>query len=138
MAPAQERADTHQQNERQEERAVDDIEEGGGDADALSSDDFAEHGEEGAPERGEGDAEDEPWKASVPVPPDGLGSPWDAGQAVERPRIALLPIGNVVRNARNRKHGDVPSDAREMLHNLLTGRAQDAVSRAIDDLLDSL
>jgi hypothetical protein len=89
-------------------------------------------------EGGDPDGEDEPWKASVPVPPDGLGSSWDDRPPDERPRIALLPIGNVVRSARNRKHGDVPSDAREMLRNLLTGRAQDAVSRAIDDLLDSL
>ena len=88
----------------------------------------------------ERDEPDEPWKQSVPAPPaeveSGYGSPEEEGEG--RPRLALLPIGNVVRGARNRNHEDVVSDAREMLDNLLSGRAQDAVSKAIDDLLDSL
>ena len=66
----------------------------------------------------------------------GYGSSEEEGEG--RPRLALLPIGNVVRGAHNRNHEDVVSDAREMLDNLLAGRAQDAVSKAIDDLLDSL
>lgn len=76
---------------------------------------------------------DEPWKASVPRPPMELAGDYD-----ERPRLALLPIGNAVRGAGSRNHPDVAGDAREMLSNLLAGRGQDAVSRAIDDLLDSL
>jgi hypothetical protein len=82
------------------------------------------------------DETDEPWKASVPAPP-----PEAAGgetQQDDEPRVALLPIGHVVRGARYRNHGDVPSDAREMLDNLLAGMGEDAVSRAIDDLLDSI
>ncbi|HEX6940780.1 MAG TPA: hypothetical protein VF158_15295 [Longimicrobiales bacterium] len=85
------------------------------------------------------DVEDEPWKASVPAPPpevergyaeDGDGTP---------PRFVLLPIGNVIRHARDRTHPDDPAgDAREMLQNLLNGRAQDAVAKAIDDLLRSI
>lgn len=88
----------------------------------------------------QGDEADEPWKQSVPAPPSevesGYGGPEDESSG--RPRLALLPIGNVVRGARNRNHEDVVSDAREMLDNLLSGRAKDAVSKAIDDLLDSL
>lgn len=76
---------------------------------------------------------DEPWKASVPRPPMETGGDYD-----ERPKLALLPIGNAVRGARQRNHPDVAGDAREMLSNLLAGRGQDAVSRAIDDLLGSL
>jgi hypothetical protein len=75
----------------------------------------------------------EPWRASVPAPPAEL-----AGDSEERPRLALLPIGNAVRGARHRNHEDVASDAREMLLNLLAGRGQDSVSKAIDDLLNSL
>lgn len=86
------------------------------------------------------DEPDEPWKQSVPAPPaeveSGYGRPEE--EEAGRPRLALLPIGNVVRGVRNRNHDDVVSDAREMLDNLLAGRAQDAVSKAIDDLLDSL
>jgi hypothetical protein len=45
----------------------------------------------------------------------------------------------VVRSARQRNHpGDVAGDAREMLENLLLGRARDAVSEAIEDLLRGL
>jgi hypothetical protein len=76
---------------------------------------------------------EEPWRASVPVPPGESD-----GDYARRPRLALLPIGNAVRGARHRNHSDVAADAREMLSNLLAGRGQDAVSKAIDDLLGSL
>ena len=79
------------------------------------------------------DEPEEPWKASVPRPPIELGGEYD-----DRPRLALLPIGNAVRGARHRNHPDVAGDAREMLDNLLAGRSYDAVSRAIDDLLRSI
>jgi hypothetical protein len=76
---------------------------------------------------------EEPWKVSVPQPPSEVGGDYE-----ERPRLALLPIGNAVRGASHRNHPDVVGDAREMLNNLLAGRSQDAVSRAIDDLLRGL
>jgi hypothetical protein len=79
------------------------------------------------------DGPDEPWRASVPRPPADF-----AVDHEERPRMALLPIGNAVRGASHRNHTDVAGDAREMLLNLLAGRGQDAVSRAIDDLLRSI
>lgn len=79
---------------------------------------------------------DEPWKASVPTPPMELDG---AGADDEEPRLALLPIGNVVRSVRDRRHLDeVEVDVWEMLDNLLHGRAQDAAAKAIDDLLRSL
>lgn len=83
----------------------------------------------------EGEA-DEPWKSSVPEPPPGIES--GSGGDPDSPRLALLPLGNVVRPAKNRRHSDIASDAREMLDNLLTGLGRDAMSRAIDDLLDSI
>ncbi|HET9982494.1 MAG TPA: hypothetical protein VFQ38_02860 [Longimicrobiales bacterium] len=84
----------------------------------------------------EDDEPDEPWKASVPTPPMELEASADDD---EEPRLALLPIGNVVRTVHDRRHPDeVEVDVWEMLDNLLHGRAQDATSKAIDDLLDSL
>jgi hypothetical protein len=90
-----------------------------------------------AREEDEDDA-DAPWKSSVPAPPFEVESSYREERDDQKPRIALLPIGNVVRTARNRHYEDVVSDAREMLENLLAGRGHDAVSRAIDDLLDSI
>lgn len=86
------------------------------------------------------DGPDEPWKASVPAAPDFGAEPWADGEQDEdgQPRLALLPIGNAVRGARDRRHEDVVGDAREMLENLLAGRSRDAVDKAIDDLLSSL
>lgn len=83
--------------------------------------------EESAPESAE------PWKASIPPVPPGIDSAEEPADAA--PRLVLLPIGNVVRSASNRSHEDLTDDAREMLENLLSGRGQDAVSKAIDDLL---
>jgi hypothetical protein len=85
---------------------------------------------------------DEPWRASLPAAPE-LGESWSEAAdeeepGDEQPRLALLPIGNAVRGARDRHHEDVVGDAREMLENLLAGRGRDAVHKAIDDLLDSL
>lgn len=86
--------------------------------------------------------DDEPWKASVPQPPTELSGgddPFDQELDPDSPRVVLLPIGNVVRNVRDRHHPNNPAfDAREMLDNLLAGAGQDAVSKAIDDLLKSI
>jgi hypothetical protein len=84
---------------------------------------------------------DEPWRSSVPAPPPDIGLSYDGAAEAgddDRPRLALLPIGNVVRGARERRHPDVVGDAREMLDNLVNGRARDAVNKVIDDLLDSI
>lgn len=87
----------------------------------------------------EEDAEDEPWKASVPSPPPEIAQGYGDGPEGSTPRVVLLPIGHVIRAARDRNHPDDPSgDAREMLGNLLDGRARDAVAKAIEDLLRSI
>jgi len=87
----------------------------------------------------------EPWRASVPEVPD-FDSTYDEADDSDdseeddgRPRVALLPIGNVVRDARERHHpDDMARDLRDMLVNLIEGRSRDAVAKAIDDLLNSL
>jgi hypothetical protein len=87
------------------------------------------------------DVEDpEPWRASVPAPPAEVdGSAGSAARAEGQPQFALLPIGNVIRPAGDRRHpDDVAHDAREMLDTLLAGGGRDAVSKAIDDLLRSI
>jgi hypothetical protein len=97
---------------------------------------------DGSVELDEGGEPEEPWRASIPAPPpeveSGYGANASEGSDDGRARLALLPIGNVIRGSRHRNHTDVAGDAREMLDNLISGRAQDAVTRAIDDLLDSI
>jgi hypothetical protein len=83
----------------------------------------------------------EPWRASVPTLPEGIETvaerPTDSEDG--QPKLALLPIGNVVRGKDDRRHPEsVVADAREMLDNLVRGQAQDAVRKAIDDLLRSI
>jgi hypothetical protein len=89
------------------------------------------------PRREEEEDANEPWRASVPQPPQ-IGESWDENADDVQPKLALLPIGNAVRGAKDRHHPEVAGDVREMLDNLLTGRGRDAVSKAIDDLLNSL
>ena len=96
--------------------------------------------EEAGPESSE-----EPWKSSVPAPPPEVegeysGSSRPAGDGEdEDPRFALLPIGNVVRPAEDRHHPEeLTHDVKEMLDNLLAGGGEDAVQKAIEDLLNSI
>lgn len=105
-------------------------------------------------QEGEEDGEHvEAWRESVPEVPtfssdftphdidDVADEDGDADDADDddHPRVALLPIGNVVRNSRERHHPeDMARDLRDMLVNLIEGKANDAVSKAIDDLLNSL
>ncbi|MDX1673593.1 MAG: hypothetical protein R3314_02230 [Longimicrobiales bacterium] len=87
-------------------------------------------------------SEEEPWKSSVPTPPSEIESGYGGGSSEddeEGPRFALLPIGNVVRPASDRHHPEeLAHDVKEMLDNLLSGGAEDAVQKAIEDLLNSI
>ena len=100
---------------------------------------------DGDEESGGEASESEPWKSSIPAPPPEIDGSYGGGAGGEEeededgPQFALLPIGNVVRAADDRRHPeDVAHDAREMLDNLLAGGGEDAVQKAIDDLLNSL
>lgn len=86
----------------------------------------------------------EEWRSSLPDVPT-FGSTFESGPEIEpengdeRPRVALLPIGNVIRRADDRHHPhDIARDLHDMLVTLMDGRAKDAVAKAIDDLLNSL
>jgi hypothetical protein len=97
--------------------------------------DDAETGEE----VDDGADDPEPWRSSVPTPPGEVDGSATRENASGEPQFALLPIGNVIRPASDRRHpDDVAHDAKEMLDNLLTGGGRDAVRKAIDDLLRSL
>lgn len=88
-------------------------------------------------EEDEEEGVDEPWRASVPELPTELGG--EPQHDPDRPKLALLPIGHVVRSISDRGHPEnMAADVREMLENLVSGNAQDAVQKAIDDLLKSL
>ena len=104
--------------------------------------DTEEEGEEEEEGVGAGEPVGEPWRSSIPVPPPEVDSGYETGGEEgdeDSPRFALLPIGNVVRPAVDRRHpDDVAHDAREMLENLLAGGGKDAVQKAIDDLLKSI
>ena len=82
----------------------------------------------------------EPWRASVPRPPMEIEEEGEDEEGDDdEPRVALLPIGNVVRASRDRNHPEeVEVDVWEMLENLVNGQAQDATQKAIDDLLNNL
>lgn len=99
-------------------------------------------------EEGESAESEEPWKSSVPTPPPEVEGGYGGGSAPsssggegdeDGPRFALLPIGNVVRPAEERHHPEeLTNDVKEMLDNLLTGGGEDAVQKAIEDLLNSI
>ena len=91
------------------------------------------------PAEGDDDAPAEPWRDSVPDLPPGIEATSPDSADPSKPKLALLPIGNVVRGRRDRRHpDDVGADVREMLDNLVGGKARDAIRKAIDDLLNSL
>jgi hypothetical protein len=88
-------------------------------------------------EEAEEEANEEPWRTSVPSLPAGIETAAEGDP--DQLKLALLPIGNVVRGQRDRRHPEsIAADAREMLDNLVGGRAQDSVQKAIDDLLRNL
>jgi hypothetical protein len=91
-------------------------------------------------EEDDDEAPEEPWKQSVPAVPTFESSFTNEDLDEEgRPRVALLPIGNIVRPANDRHHpDDIARDLRDMLINLMDGKARDAVDKAIDDLLNNL
>lgn len=83
------------------------------------------------------DAEDEPWKGSVPSFEESLGDDDDEPGETE---VAPILLGNIVRFTVDRKHPeDLTAEAVDILQKVVTGGSlTDASSKAIDDLLGSL
>jgi hypothetical protein len=82
------------------------------------------------------DSEDaeEPWAVSVP------GSSYEASLDSEAeeddPRVAPVPLGNIVRYDRDRVHPDsLPLETADVLKKIIDGSASEVVDRALSDLL---
>ena len=79
------------------------------------------------------DEEPEPWAESVP------GAGYEAAVAEEDsddPPVAPIPLGTVVRFAKDRVHPDsLPLEAADVLRKIIEGRTAEVVDRALEDLL---
>ena len=83
------------------------------------------------------DSEDseEPWAASVP------GASYEAsleseGEGEDDPRVAPVPLGNIVRYDRDRVHPEsLPLETADVLKRIIDGGASEVVDRALSDLL---
>jgi hypothetical protein len=83
----------------------------------------------------ENDEADEPWSASVPSSSYEASVGSDAGSD-EDPRVAPVPLGNIVRYQRDRVHPDnLPLETADVLKKIIEGDASEVVDRALADLL---
>ncbi len=90
----------------------------------------------------------EPWRSSVPsfedalatMDGDGDDDPEDGDDDEESSAVASILLGHIVRFDRDRKFADdLTAEAADVLQRIvLGGELEDANSRAVDDLLDSL
>ena len=78
---------------------------------------------------------EEPWSASVP------SSSYESSVGSEKegeddPRVAPVPLGNIVRFQRDRVHPDsLPLETADVLKKIIEGDASEVVDRALADLL---
>src|SRR5829696_5664773 len=78
---------------------------------------------------------EEPWAASVP------SSSYEANveqedDAEDDPRVAPVPLGNIVRYDRDRVHPEsLPLEAVDVLRRIIDGETSEVVDRALADLL---
>jgi hypothetical protein len=78
---------------------------------------------------------EEPWAASVPSSSYEASVEGDAEQDDDS-RIAPIPLGNIVRFARDRVHPDsLPLETADVLRKIIEGGASEVVDRALIDLL---
>jgi hypothetical protein len=78
---------------------------------------------------------EEPWAASVPGPSyeASVGSESDE---LDDPRVAPVPLGNIVRYDRDRVHPEsLPLETADVLKRIIDGGASEVVDRALSDLL---
>ncbi|MGH7508768.1 MAG: hypothetical protein ACREMZ_04800 [Gemmatimonadales bacterium] len=82
----------------------------------------------------EADEPEEPWSASVPGP--SYEASLEADTPQDDPRIAPVPLGNIVRYERDRVHpGSLPLEAAAVLRKIIEGDASEVLDRALADLL---
>lgn len=83
------------------------------------------------------DAEEpeEPWAASVPGSSYEASIESDSSQP-DDPRVAPVPLGNIVRYERDRVHPDsLPLETADILRKIIEGDTTEMVDRALADLL---
>lgn len=79
--------------------------------------------------------EEEPWSASVPSSSYESSLESETGQE-DDPRVAPVPLGNIVRYQRDRVHPDsLPLETADVLKKIIEGDASEVVDRALADLL---
>jgi hypothetical protein len=83
------------------------------------------------------DDDEEPWAESVP----GAGYEATVSETEEEeedgdPRVAPIPLGTIVRFAKDRVHPDsLPLEAADVLRKVIEGKTSEVVDRALEDLL---
>jgi hypothetical protein len=78
---------------------------------------------------------EEPWSASVPSSSYEASLEPEAAQE-DDPRVAPVPLGNIVRFQRDRAHPDsLPLETADVLKKIIEGDASEVVDRALADLL---
>jgi hypothetical protein len=83
----------------------------------------------------ESDGAEEPWSASVPSSSYEASLETEANQE-EDPRVAPVPLGNIVRYQRDRVHpNSLPLETADVLKKIVEGDASEVVDRALADLL---
>ena len=83
----------------------------------------------------ESDEPQEPWAASVPSS-SYEASLDDASTEDNDPRVAPVPLGNIVRYQRDRVHPEsLPLETADILKKIVEGEASEVVDRALADLL---
>jgi hypothetical protein len=83
----------------------------------------------------ESEAPEEPWAASVPSSSYEAAVESEAGDH-DDPRIAPIPLGNIVRYASDRVHPEsLPLETADILRKIIEGDASEVVDRALADLL---
>jgi hypothetical protein len=81
------------------------------------------------------DEPEEPWAASVPSSSYEATLEEESGQQ-EDPRVAPVPLGNIVRYERDRVHPEsLPLETADVLKKIIEGDAAEVVDRALADLL---
>jgi hypothetical protein len=83
----------------------------------------------------ESDDPEEPWAASVPSSAYEASLEEDSSDSQD-PRVAPVPLGNIVRFQRDRIHPDsLPLETADILKKIVEGEATEVVDRALADLL---
>ena len=82
------------------------------------------------------DEPDEPWSASVPGATYESSLEDEGGDGDDDPAVTPIPLGNIVRYARDRVHPEsLPLETVDVLRRIIDGETSEVVDRALADLL---